>query len=151
MKIANPTGDPDCRKPQYRVAFKERRVEDLKFDSPRKAFERVRQISKVNEAFYQTFLSPWVRASANPWTAAALKWLQPMRTSRYLFSERFAPWMHAVAAMAAHVRRNRENVPADDARRSAEKRFSGEVSRAITSVREIRDNLEEAAFRQLYG
>lgn len=100
MKISNPTEDPDCRKPQYSVAFEERRVEDLIFDYPREAFERVRQVSQFNEALYRTFVSPWVRAAANPWSAAIEKRLHPMRTSRYLLSEKFLPWMHAVAAMA---------------------------------------------------
>jgi len=48
MKISNPTNDPDCRKPQYSVSFEERRVEDLAFDNPRKAFERVRQLSQAD-------------------------------------------------------------------------------------------------------
>lgn len=149
MKIANPTGDPDCRKPQYSVAFEPRRVEDLVFKYPRRAFERVRQVSDSNELLYRTFASPWVQALSNPWTAAALKWLHPMRTSRYLLSERFAPWMHGVAAAASQVRGSR--VSSDPRARAAERAFVGQITKAIEIVREARDELEEHAFRRLYG
>jgi pimeloyl-ACP methyl ester carboxylesterase len=151
MKISNPTGDPDCRKPQYSVAFEERRVEDLIFDYPRKEFERVRQVSDFNETFYRTFVSPWVQAAANPWSAAMLKWLHPMRTSRYLLSEKFSPWMHVVAAAAAQVRKNRVSVPDGSPLRVAEKQLSGQVAKAIETMREARDTVEEASFRRLYG
>ena len=32
MRIDNPTGDPDCKKPNYAVRFEEREVADLRFD-----------------------------------------------------------------------------------------------------------------------
>lgn len=151
MKIANPTGDPDCRKPQYSVTFEERRVEDIVFDYPRKAFEKVRQVSDANEAFYRTFVSPWVQATATPWTAAMLKWLHPMRTSRYLLSEKFSPWMHVVAALAKEARKNRAAVPADNPLRAAERTFSKQVEKVIETARQARDNLEEESFRRIYG
>lgn len=151
MKISNPTGDPDCRKPQYSVAFEERRVEDLVFDTQREAFERVRQTSQFNEALYRTFVSPWVQAAANPWSAAMQKRLHPMRTSRYLLSEKFLPWMHVVAAMAKQVREHRMTVPDSNPLRAAERAVSGDVAKAIETVRQVRDSAEEQTFRQLYG
>lgn len=151
MKISNPSGDPDCHKPQYSVAFEERRVEDLTFDYPRQAFERVRQVSGFNETLYRTFVSPWVQAVVTPWSASVLKWFHPMRTSRYLLSERFAPWMHVVAALADHVRENRQSVPDSNALRAAERALSGRVVKTVEAIREARDSAEEAAFRWLYG
>ena len=151
MKISNPTGDPDCHKPQYSVSFEERRVEDLAFDYPRKAFERVRQVSDINETFYRMFVSPWVQAAATPWTAAMLRWLHPMRTSRYLLSEKFSPWMHVVAALAKQVRENRVNVPETNPLRAAERVFSGQLGKAIEATRQARDKVEEDSFRRLYG
>lgn len=73
MKIINPTGDPDCRKPKYDVTFEERRVEDIRFDYLGEAFETVRRISEFNESLYRGLVSPWVQALATPWTATALK------------------------------------------------------------------------------
>jgi hypothetical protein len=151
MKISNPSGDPDCRKPQYSVAFEERRVEDLIFDYPREAFERVRQVSDTNEALYRSFVSPWVRAASTPWSAALMKWLHPMRTSRYLLSEKFSPWMQVTAAMAEQVRKTRVSVPESNPLRAAEKAFSGHVSKVIETARQSRDRIEEESFRQLYG
>jgi pimeloyl-ACP methyl ester carboxylesterase len=151
MKISNPTGDPDCRKPQYSVAFEERRVEDLVFDYPREAFERVREVSEINEMLYRTLVSPWVQAAATPWSAALLKWLHPMRTSRYLLSEKFSPWMHVIAAMAEEVRKNRVAVPEDSQLRIAERDLGALVTRRIEAVRQQRDKMEEASFQLLYG
>ena len=113
MVVSNPTGDPDCRKPQYSVKFEERRVEDLAFEYPRQAFERVRRLSDANEAFYRTFVAPWVQAATTPWSAAVLKWLHPMRTSRYLWSERFLPWMGAFAVLADAVSKSRHALAED--------------------------------------
>ncbi|MBS0324925.1 MAG: DUF3141 domain-containing protein [Proteobacteria bacterium] len=151
MKILNPTGDPDCRKPQYRVEFETRRVEDLEFDYPRTAFERVRQVSESNEVLYRTFVSPLVRALANPWSAAALRWLHPMRTSRYLLSEKFSPRMYGVEAMARAVRANRAPVLNDSPERVAERTWSALVAKAIEGLRATRDDLEETTFRRIYG
>ena len=151
MKIANPNGDPDFRKPQYSVAFEERRVEDLVFDYPREPFERVRQVSDFNEALYQRFASPWVQAVSTPWSAAMLKWLHPMRTSRYLLSEKFSPLMHVVAGMAEEVRKNRVRASEDNPFRATEVALSTNVSNTIQSLRRVRDNFEEEAFRRLYS
>ncbi|WP_421026683.1 heavy metal translocating P-type ATPase [Paraburkholderia sp. A1RO-5L] len=49
MKIGNPTRNPDCRQPQYSMHFEQRQVQELDFDRPREAFERVRPLSELNE------------------------------------------------------------------------------------------------------
>ncbi len=151
MKIHNLTGDPDCRKRQYSVAFDERRVEDLKFNFPHQAFERVRQISELNESLYRTFVSPWVQAVATPWTAAVQKWLHPMRTSRYLLSEKFSPWMYTLAATAEAIRHTRIALPEDDPWRQAERAAFARIGHTIETARLARDHLEEETFTQLYN
>jgi hypothetical protein len=151
MKIDNPTGDPDCHKPQYTVRFEERDIETLRFDYPRKAFERAQQISETNDAIYQTLVSPWVRLAVNPWTAEALKWLHPMRTSRYLLSESFNPWTRGVAAMAKVVAKSRTPVPQDNPLLKQERETIERISDAIKQATEYRDAAEEQAFSMLYG
>lgn len=151
MKIDNPTGDPDCRKPQYVVHFEERQVSDIRFEYPRHAFERVRSVSEANEALYRTFVSPWVRAAATPWSAAMLKWLHPMRTSRLIFSEAVNPWMAPVAAMAAAVRTERRRLDAKDPAIQTERELLGATTKALTIAREQRDGLFESLFTGLYG
>lgn len=150
MQIINPTGDPDCHKPQYQVVFEERAVEHIRFDYPRETFETVRQISEFNESLYRGFVSPWVQAFATPWTAMALKWLHPMRTSRYLFSERFSPWMRAVEALAPAVREHRQRVAADNPRLLAEQGVSRVVSDGLDAYRRWRDQTQETVFAALF-
>ncbi len=151
MRIDNPTGDPDCRKPQYRVSFEARRIEGFGFDFPQEPFRQVRQISRLNEDLYRTFVSPCVRATATPWTAGMLEWLHPMRTSRYLLSGRFSPWMLAVAAVAEWVRENRVAVPEEDAARHAEKAIAAQVTEAIAAARRLRDDMAEQALQFMFG
>ena len=150
MKISNPTNDPDCRKPQYSVAFEERQVEDIRFDYRRAEFEKVREVSEFNERLYSTFVSPWVRAAANPLGAAWLKWTHPMRVSRYMFSEKFNPWMAGVAPLAPWVRAQRQAASADNPFVAAERAASEQTSGALDAWRKFRDEARENIFHTLY-
>ncbi len=151
MKIDNPSGDPDCHKPQYSVRFEERKVEDLDIPPQDEAFERVRAASETNEAFYKTFVSPWVQAAANPWSAEMMKWLHPMRTTRYMFSEAFNPWMRGVSILADAVAKNRVPLPEDHPLLEKERAFIAQVSEAMENAREARDGATEQTFGLLYG
>ena len=150
MKIVNPTGDPDCRKPQYEVMFEEREVEDIRFDYSRETFENVRQISEFNESLYRGFVSPWVQAVATPWTAMALKWLHPMRTSRYLFSEKFSPWMRAAETLAPSVREHRRPVAADNTWVVGGQGGRGMISDGLGGFSRWRAQTQEAMFAALF-
>lgn len=151
MKIDNPSGDPDCHKPDYSVRFEHRQVEDLKAEYPRAAFEKVQQVSEYNETMYQTFVSPWVQALTNPWFAEGLKWMHPMRTSRYLFSETFNPWMRGVAMLAETVAKDRKPLPEDHPLIEKERELFDEISTAIERARVGRDASYEQLFSLLYG
>lgn len=151
MKIGNPSGDPDCHKPQYAVRFAERRVEDLVFEHPREAFERVRDVSELNETVYRTFVSPWVQMWTNPWVAEWLKWAHPMRTSCYLFSEAFNPWMRGVALVAEAISRDRTPLAEDHPLLGQERELIERVGKAVESAREARDSILESLFGLLYS
>jgi len=151
MKIDNPTGDPNCHKPDYAVRFEARRVEDLQFPQQTEAFERVRAVSEANEAFYRAFVSPWVQAVANPWLAEVFKWAHPMRTSRYLFSEAFNPWMRGVSILADAVAKSRNPLPQDHPLLEKEREFIGQVSKTMEKARTNRDSAYEQTFALLYG
>ncbi|WP_199189441.1 DUF3141 domain-containing protein [Trinickia dabaoshanensis] len=151
MKIDNPTGNPDCRRPQYSVRFEERQVRDLDFGSPREAFEQVRQLSELNESAYRTFISPLVRTLANPWSAAMLEWMHPMRTSRYVFSEMFSPWMNGIAHLARLLEARRTPLRPDNPFLVQERAFIRQVSETIVTGRVQRDAAEEQAFSLLFG
>lgn len=151
MKIDNPSGDPDCHKPAYAVRFEPRRVEDLHFDRATMAFERVRHVSEMNEAIYGTFVSPWIRAMSTPWSSEILKWLHPMRVSRYSFSDSFNPWMRLVSGVAAAVAKSRTPLPQDHPLLEQERNFIKGVSDCIEQVRKARDAGYERVFGLLYG
>lgn len=151
MKIVNPTGDPDCRKPQYSVRFEPRQVEDIRFEYPSKAFERVREVSEANEEIYKTWFSPWVRATANPLAALAQKWMHPMRVSRYIFSERLNPWMFWVAPLAAAWPRDPQGIAAKNPWMRTEKALAAQISLALEEYRKSRDRTFERLFFAFYG
>jgi len=128
-----------------------RQVEDLKAEYPRAAFEKVRHVSEFNETMYRTFVSPWVQSMTNPWLAEGLKWMHPMRTSRYLFSETFNPWMRGVAMLAQTVAKDRRPLPKDHPLIEKEHELFDEISTAIERARVGRDASYEKLFSLLYG
>jgi hypothetical protein len=151
MKIDNPTGDPDCRKPQYSVHFEPRKIEDIRYDYPRKEFERVRQLSEWNEAFYKSLVSPWVRASANPLSALVQKWMHPMRVSRWMFSDRLNPWMVPIALLAPHLPADMRGSDPDNPWLQFEQLLSRNIVAGLDEYRKLRDQAYEQAFAALYG
>ena len=151
MKIDNPSGDPDCRKPQYAVHFEPRNVEDIRFDYPQKEFERVRQVSEFNEALYKTFLSPWIRATTSPLTALVQKWLHPMRVSRYMYSDRLNPWMLPFKLLAPHLRASPRGTALDNPWMQFERLVGQRIVAGLDQYRNARDSASEQAFTVLYG
>lgn len=151
MKIDNPSGDPDCHAPDYKVRFEPRKVSDLDAPVPQKAFEKVERVSGINEAFYTTFVSPWVRLMTTPASAEMLKWMHPMRTSRLMFSERFNPWMRLVRQTAESIAETREPLDHDDPMMVRERAAVEAVGKAIERARIARDAKDERTFRALYG
>lgn len=151
MKISNPTGDPDCHKPQYTVHFEEREVEQIHYAYPEQSFEKVLAVSEWNELFYKTAISPWVTAFANPLSAEMLKWLHPMRTTRAVFSEKLNPWMLPVAALAPAVGNARTAVHDSNKFVELERASSALISQVLDSYRQIRDTASEELFKAIYG
>jgi len=151
MKIDNPTGDPDCERPQYSVHFEPRKVEDLRFDHPRKAFERVQQVSEFNEAVYRAFVSPWVTSMATPWAAPYLYWLHPMRLRIYVWSERVNPWTAAFALFADAVSHSRHAVAGDHSLRALEQKLIEDMSSCWEDARKLRDAMLEYCFAVNFG
>ncbi len=150
MRISNPTGDPDCRKPQYTVRFEERRVEDIRFPNAPAAFETVRERSEVNARLYETLLGPWVRAWATPWGGELMKWFHPARANCWLYSERLNPWMWPVAALAETVRRHRHRGGNDNTFLDVERQWSRGMSCALDIFRQMRDGWYAQVFRWMY-
>jgi hypothetical protein len=150
MVIDNPSGDPDCRRSEYSVRFEPRRVEELKADYPRQAFEHVRLVSDFYETCYRTFVSPWVQALSSPWTAEYLRQMHPMRISRQIFSTAVNPWMRAMAVGARAIEADRKPLAPDHPLLARERAAFAGISTALSKVREARDMAYELTFLMLY-
>lgn len=151
MKIGDPTGDPDCRKPQYAVHFEERQVEQIRYAYPEKSFERVQAISEWNEFVYRNTLSPFVSALTTPASAALMRWWHPMRLGPLLYSEQLNPLMQPLASWAAAVRRQRMPVEPGNRFTAAEHAVSDTVQDMLDGYRKLRDHNSEQWFNCLYG
>lgn len=151
MKIINPTGDLDSHKPQYVVGFEERQVEEIQHVYPEKSFEKVQNLSEQNEAFYKAFVSPWVTAFANPFSAEIMKWLHPMRLSRYMYSEALNPWMLPLKMMVPFVKANREPASKDNVFGKEERAASALIVAALENYQQSRDAASERLFAKMYG
>ena len=136
---------------RHAVRFKKRRVEDLKFDYPKEAFEKVDALSQWNESVYRSWFSPWLQWSANPVTALAQKWAHPMRAQRYLFSPQVWPAMAWIPFAAAWARTVRQPVPDDNPWRMREKASSQAIGGAFEGWRKQRGAAQERLFARLYG
>ena len=151
MKIDNPTGDPDCRKPAFSVSFEPRDVSDIGDVHPTEALENVAQVSRTGEAAYDLFLGPWLRAVSTPQSAEMLRAMHPMRWSRLMFSARYNPWMGAVQAMAASIRPDRVPLPADDPYLTAERELGQRIGASLGAMRVARDHAIAVLFKAAYA
>ncbi|SEL00187.1 DUF3141 domain-containing protein [Jannaschia helgolandensis] len=151
MKIDNPSGDPDCHAPHYKVRFEPRKISDLDAYAPDRGFDAARRASEINEAFYATFVSPWVQLMTTPASAEMMKWMHPMRTSRLMFSERFNPWMRLVRQAADNISGTREPLDPNDPMILRERAAIKAIGKAIERARIDRDAKYERAFKTLYG
>lgn len=151
MKISNPTGDPDCRKPQYTVRFEERQVEQIQYAYPRKAFEQVQAVSEWNEHVYRSTISPWLCAFSNPLFAEVMIWLHPMRIGKAIFSETLNPTMLPVKLFAPCVANARLPVDESNLFAAMEADVSAWIARTFDNYRQLRDGASEQLFSMLYG
>ncbi len=151
MRIDNPSGDADARRPSYSVHFEPREVSDLKFSRAPDEFRQVRAWSEFHETLYRECFSPWVRALANPWSSELMQRLHPMRTSRYGLSARFLPWMAWLEPWARELRQQRTALAPEHPWLSAERAAMRQVSEVIRTWRVARDTLQERSFAALFA
>lgn len=151
VRGAGKSAGGDTSLPRHKVWFEERRIEDLQFNYPRKAFEKVAAVSGWNEQAYRTWISPWIKWSANPVSAFMQKWGHTMRLQRYLFSPQITPAMAWVTFAAAWARANRQAAPEDNPWRLREEAVGRSIAGALERWRVQRDAAEEHLFTLLYG
>jgi hypothetical protein len=74
-----------------------------------------------------------------------------MRASRYLWSERFLPWMYAYAVLADAVSKNRHALSEEHPLLAQERQLIAQISAFWEAARRIRDAAQERSFATLYG
>ena len=150
MKIDNPSGDLDCPTSAFTVRFEPRGVEDIRFPYAPAPFESVKQVSELSVSMYRTWVSPWVRLAATPWVIEQMKWLHPMRFSRYMFADAFNPWMRLIGSYGAAVAKHRSPLPQDHPLIEREGRILAQTTERLEQIRKARDAALEQMFVLLY-
>ncbi len=138
---------------RYVIRFEPREVADiLALDGGRQdesAFEVVKRVAQVNQAMYDTFVSPLVRAMSNESTAALSRNLTPARLERHLFSDN-NPLLKAMAPLAEMVKAQRKQVAPDNPLLLAEQEASKHIGQALDHYRDVRDAAGEMLFKAIY-
>ena len=142
---------PDIPPARHKVWFEERGIGDLQYNYPHKAFEKVAAVSEWNELAYRTWVSPWIKLSANPVSAFMQKWGHPMRLQRYLLSPQITPAMAWVTFAAAWARENRQAASENNPWRMREKATGKSIAASLEQWRVQRDAGEEHLFTLLFG
>ena len=150
MRILESAGDVDCLESGHKVSFETRRVEDLPKAQETGAFERVRELSELADAWYQHTLGPVARAVGSPALAATLKWTHPMRASRLAWAHAFNPFAYGIDVAAAWAGAMRAPLGADNAWVAAESRALDTCGAVFDEWRRQRDAATESLFASLF-
>jgi pimeloyl-ACP methyl ester carboxylesterase len=113
-------------------------------------FAAVGRISEVNNAFYQSFIQPWIKMISGPQLARAAIEFNPLRLSYSLLSDR-NPMMRPVASLADYVREHRTPASLGNPFIAMQQQFSQAMVDALNLFRDVRDDLVERTFHAVYG
>ncbi len=151
MVIDEPPLHP--KQEDWRVSFIERDMEDiLKMDdgqADEHAFSRVSKVSRLNDAFYSTWLRPWVRLAVNEQLAETIRQLHPLRMQRYLISD-MNIFLMPVKMAAQQIKTNRLPAADNNPFVAMEKCFSKTLEISLNLFRDLRDQSHELLFKSLY-
>lgn len=151
MIIERETGEKDPLKDQFVVKFVDRRIKDVRFPGDQGAFERLVEVSKANEELYLQFGRPLMKMIMSGVNTEALRWMSPMRVSRYIYSDRVNPFMKVFELMAGQVKAQRQAADETNTFRYAERRMSDNIVAKLNAYRDTRDSMAEMTFNMLYS
>jgi hypothetical protein len=151
MIIEGETGETDPLKEQFRVRFENRDIEEITTFVSKSTFDKMNRVSEVNDNLYMAFGRPLVKSLiVHPKQAAALRWLQPARVSRYVWSDQVNPWMKVFEPWAAWVNENRSKAQESNTFSYIERRRSENMETSLDAFRDIRDTWIEVIFEAIY-
>jgi hypothetical protein len=113
-------------------------------------FAAVARVSELNNAYYQSFVQPWIKMISGPQLARAAIDLNPLRLGYSLLSDR-NPIMRPVASAADYVRARRTPASVGNPFISMQQQFSQSMVDALNFFRDVRDDLVERTFHAIYG
>ena len=151
MKILEGALREDCIIPTFQVRFEERNIEEIACNYTHKNYEKVKNLSEWNEALYHQWISPWVQMASNPFSATAMRWLHPMRTTRYMCSSFLNPAMWGIASLAPLVRQNRMAIEQDNPLLQAEGEASKQIADGMHEIKKATDDGSKEIFHLIYG
>ncbi|WP_395061280.1 DUF3141 domain-containing protein [Paraburkholderia silvatlantica] len=138
---------------RYEIRFERRTIDDiLALDDGRddeQPFEVVRRFAENNQRLYDLFVSPFVRASSNAFSAHALRESHPSRVERSVLSDA-NPALGVLPAMAEAVRDNRKPTAPDNPFTLLEKQASATIEASWDAYRDARDAWIESTFYNVY-
>lgn len=139
---------------RFTARFEARTFRDIRaLDDGRRdeaCFPVVDEVSRIGEAWYQTWLSPLVRFWTTDRSAEALRQAHPLRVQRRVLSGE-NPFLAAMGALAPWVRAARRPAAEDNLFRAYEALVSDAVIAALDLGRDLRDATAEATFKLAYG
>jgi len=145
--------NPKSPEQGYSARFVEREVDDiLGYDdglADEEAFYSVRTVSTINNTFYQTFVSPWIKMLMTEPLAEGIRQLHPLRVQRYTVSD-LNPFTWPIKAAAPMVKESRRQVSADNIFLAMEKNFSQNMVSILNAYRDARDLGQELLFKMIY-
>ncbi|WP_246024956.1 DUF3141 domain-containing protein [Paraburkholderia dinghuensis] len=146
-------GRLEAQEGRYEIHFERRKIEDiLALDDGRddeQPFEVVRRFSEINQRNYDLYVSPFVRASSNAFSAHMLRETHPSRVERSAMSDA-NPALLTVPAVAESVRKHRKPVAPDNPFTLLEKQMSASIESAWDTFRDTRDAWMESTFYNVY-
>jgi len=113
-------------------------------------FSRVAAVSEINDQYYNTYVSPWVRMLSTETSADILKQVHPLRVNKYIFSDTVNPFMLMFKTLAPVVKKNRRPVSPDNPLLSIEKNISDSIVNILDGYQKARDRFDEAVFFAIY-
>ncbi|MEM5449154.1 DUF3141 domain-containing protein [Paraburkholderia guartelaensis] len=138
---------------RYEIRFELRTIEDiLALDDGRddeQPFEVVRRLAENNQRLYDLFVSPFVRASSNAFSAHALRESHPSRVERSVLSDA-NPTLGVLPAMAEAVRAHRKPAAPDNPFTLLERQASATIEASLDAYRDARDAWVESTFYNVY-
>lgn len=139
---------------EHKVRFEDRDIDDIRaLDDEYKyeeSFRLVSEVSKINDRFYRTFISPWIRLFTTTFSADVIRQLHPLRISRYWFSDNNSLLL-PIKLAAPIVKAYRRPITDDNTLLIMERDFSKGITNGLNFYRDLRDQNIEFTFKSVFG